>query len=620
MNIRVKLLVPLLLVAGCVLAIMHFIAFASLKQTLVVERVNGETRALTLVGLAIVPDLLASDLAKIYETLSEVEQEHPWWRSLTLTTPEGKQLYPLGKLVQTEAMTHLSVPVVGAGRSLGMLTVDLEENSLVAPAIAVLKQLELIVALILLFGTLAVVWQQNNSVIRPIKKLAKASHLLSEGDYDVTLPMASSDEIGKLVSAFKIMRDAVGSRESALRQSERWLEAVIDNSAEAILTLDDQGRIQSFNSAAERIFGAPASRAIGSNFDQLAPFVALGEVGSAEIEVARFDASQFPALITASRVSVGGQSMVVATIGDLTQRRQYERIRADQHAELERLVTERTVALKEAQREALQASRLASVGQLAAGIAHEINTPIQYIGDNLSFIQDATKNILPLLDEARKLACNSEHFSNGDPLIREYFDRVDQANLDFLINELPPAISQSLEGVAQVARIVLSMKEFSHPGTTQKSVVDLNRALENTVTVSRNTWKHIANMEARLDPKLPRVNCHPGEMNQVFLNLIINAAHAIDESGKPRPGKIIVETFNLGDFVEVRFSDNGTGVPDAIKDRIFDPFFTTKDLGKGTGQGLAICYDVVVVKHGGQILVGDSNGEGAVFTIRLPVA
>ena len=258
MNIRVKLLVPLLLVAGCVLAVMHFIAFASLKQMLVVERVNGETRALTLVGLAIVPDLLASDLAKIYETLSEVGQEHPWWRSLTLTTPEGKQLYPLGKPGQTEAMTHLSVPLVGAGRSLGMLTVDLEENSLVAPAIAVLQQLELIVALILLFGTLAVVWQQNKSVIRPIKKLATASHLLSEGDYDVTLPMPSSDEIGKLVSAFKIMRDAVGSREAALRQSERWLEAVIDNSAEAILTLDDQGRIQSFNSAAERIFGAPA--------------------------------------------------------------------------------------------------------------------------------------------------------------------------------------------------------------------------------------------------------------------------------------------------------------------------------------------------------------------------
>jgi signal transduction histidine kinase len=164
------------------------------------------------------------------------------------------------------------------------------------------------------------------------------------------------------------------------------------------------------------------------------------------------------------------------------------------------------------------------------------------------------------------------------------------------------------------------MKEFSHPGTTQKSTVDINRALENTVTVSRNTWKHIAKLEVKLDPKLPKVNCHPGEMNQVFLNLIINAAHAIDESGKPKPGKITVETLNFGDFVEVCFSDNGTGVPDAIKDRIFDPFFTTKDVGKGTGQGLAICYDVVVLKHGGQILVGGSNGEGAVFTIRLPVA
>lgn len=620
MNIRVKLLVPLLLVAGSILAVMHFIAFASLKQILVVERVNGEKRALTLVGLAIVPDLLASDLAKIYETLSEVGQNHPWWRSLTLTTPAGRQLYPLGRPERSEAMTRLSVPLDGAGRSLGMLTVNLEENSLVAPAFAVLQQLELMVALILLLGTLAVVWLQNNSVVRPMKKLAKASHLLSEGSYDVALPMSSGDEVGKLVRAFQIMRDAVGSREAALRQSERRLEAVIDNSAEAILSLDDQGRIVSFNNAAERIFGVPACRAIGSDVNQLVPFEGIVGAGGVEIEAVRFDASRFPALITASRVAVDGLTMVVATVGDLTQRRQYERIRADQHAELEHLVTERTAALKEAQREALQASRLASVGQLAAGIAHEINTPIQYIGDNLSFIQDASKNILPLLDEARKVASDLERYSSRDALVREYFERVKQANLDFLINELPPAISQSLEGVAQVARIVLSMKEFSHPGTTQKSVVDLNRALENTVTVSRNTWKHIADLETRLDPKLPRVNCHPGEMNQVFLNLIINAAHAIDESGRLKPGKITVETLSLGDFVEVRISDSGTGVPDDIKDRIFDPFFTTKDVGKGTGQGLAICYDVVVVKHGGQIIVGDSKEEGAEFTIRLPVA
>ncbi|MBI3445399.1 MAG: hypothetical protein HY055_08540 [Magnetospirillum sp.] len=275
-------------------------------------------------------------------------------------------------------------------------------------------------------------------------------------------------------------------------------------------------------------------------------------------------------------------------------------------------------AIKQAQREAMQASRLASVGQLAAGIAHEINTPIQYIGDNLGFIRSAAGEIVPILDSARALAKSSHH---GDlaPLAEEFDRRVEAASLDFLLEELPGAIEQSLDGVAQVARIVLSMKEFSHPGSTQKSAVDINRALDSTLTVSRSTWKHIAQVVTQFDPVLPMVYCHPGEMNQVFLNLIVNAAHAIEESGKPLPGTIRVSTRAEGDWVEIEVADSGTGIPEQIRERIFDPFFTTKVVGKGTGQGLSICYDVAVAKHGGQILVGGRPGEGAIFTLRLPI-
>lgn len=202
---------------------------------------------------------------------------------------------------------------------------------------------------------------------------------------------------------------------------------------------------------------------------------------------------------------------------------------------------------------------------------------------------------------------------------KDFASHYDGAGLDFLMEETLPAVAQSLEGVAQVARIVQSMKEFSHPGTSQKSAVDINRALDSTLMVCRNTWKHVAQVETRFDPALPLVNCHPGEMNQVFLNLIVNAAHAVEESGKPQPGAIIVETALCGDWVEIRISDTGTGISDDIIEHIFDPFFTTKEVGKGTGQGLAIGYDVVVTKHGGQILIGGKPGEGVVFTVRIPV-
>ena len=258
--------------------------------------------------------------------------------------------------------------------------------------------------------------------------------------------------------------------------------------------------------------------------------------------------------------------------------------------------------LKEAQTEALQASKLASVGQLAAGIAHEINTPIQYIGDNIRFLSGAFDQILPLVEDLAP--------EPAMPL----------SERDYLLGEIPKAIAQSLEGVGQVARIVLAMKDFSHPGGKEKVAADLNHALENTVTVSRNEWKLVAGMELDLDGDLPPAICLPGEMNQVFLNLVMNAVHAIEAKGGGKMGRIRLSTRRRDGMAEIRFEDDGVGMPAAVKQRIFDPFFTTKGIGKGTGQGLAICRDVVVTKHGGRILVDSEEGRGSVFTILLPLA
>ncbi len=276
-------------------------------------------------------------------------------------------------------------------------------------------------------------------------------------------------------------------------------------------------------------------------------------------------------------------------------------------------------AVKRVQQEALQSSRLASVGQLAAGIAHEINTPIQYIGDNLHYINDVSNSLATIVRHGRSLADAAAGLAALAGPVSEFERAWVAAKPDIMLEDMPSAVHESLDGVQQISRIVLSMKEFSHPGTSAKTMMDLNHALDSTITVSRNVWKHVAQLEKDFGT-LPLVLCYGGELNQVFLNLIVNAAHAIEGSGKPLPGRITIVTRHHGDRVTISVADSGTGVPDSIKDRIFDPFFTTKEIGKGTGQGLAICRDVVVSKHGGSLEVGGADGEGAVFTVHLPVA
>jgi PAS domain S-box-containing protein len=269
-----------------------------------------------------------------------------------------------------------------------------------------------------------------------------------------------------------------------------------------------------------------------------------------------------------------------------------------------------------------QAQKLESVGQLAAGIAHEINTPIQYIGDNIHFIEESFTALGGLLQDYKKLAAAVHSNTVTPEVLSAVESSIQKADLDYLSKEIPLAVQQSLQGVGHVSRIVNAMKEFSHPGSTEKEALDLNHAIEMTVTVARNEWKYVAEMVTDFAPALPPVPCLPGEFNQVILNLIINAAHAIGEVVKPvngSKGTIRISTRLDGAWVEIRISDTGTGIPEEIRDRIFDPFFTTKEVGKGTGQGLTIARSVIVDKHGGTLTFESEMGRGTTFIIRLPV-
>ena len=270
-----------------------------------------------------------------------------------------------------------------------------------------------------------------------------------------------------------------------------------------------------------------------------------------------------------------------------------------------------------------QAQKLEAIGQLAAGIAHEINTPTQFIGDNTTFLKDSWEPVARLLQMCRHMRqeATAKGAISTECLVE--FDRLsEQCDLAFLAEEIPRAIDQSLDGLQRVARIVRAMREFSYQGSDQMEAIDLNRAIETTITVAHAEWKHVAEVVTNLDVGLPPTTGLPGEIKQVILNLIVNAAHAIGDvvgDGPRGKGQITISTRKVDDGVEMTIADTGSGIPEAIRTRVFDPFFTTKPVGKGTGQGLSLAYATIVKKHHGRIWFDSKPREGTTFFVRLPL-
>lgn len=411
------------------------------------------------------------------------------------------------------------------------------------------------------------------------------------------------------------LKDITDRKESemALERSYREMEALVSGISSLIIGFSDSNRIVQWNKRAEELLGVRRQDAVGRSLEDLeAPWDQEGVrkamdqcraldaiVGLEALRYMRPDGREGFLGVTLHPLS--GEEfrhpLVLMTGADVTEKRLLEMQLA-------------------------QAQKLESIGQLAAGIAHEINTPIQYVGNNTRFMQEAFEALSGLCRLYGGLLETARETLPGLPLIPEIEERMEAIDLPYLDEEIPRAIRQTLDGVERVSRIVLSMKEFSHPGSDKKALADLNRALENTITVARNEWKYVADLEMDLDPALPPVPCVLGELNQVFLNVLVNAAQAIGEKvgdGSAGKGKIRISTRCVQGHAEIRISDTGPGIPQTIRDRVFDPFFTTKDPGKGTGQGLAISHTIVVRKHKGAIHVESEEGQGTTFVIRLPL-
>lgn len=414
--------------------------------------------------------------------------------------------------------------------------------------------------------------------------------------------------------------DAFNTMVDNLIEQTNTTEAIVSGAAEAILAIHPSGEIVSINPAGIRLFDGTAEELLGKSFQEL---VLLPQAGSSR-EQLRAICEQEP--IEVSAKSLTGRQLVVEVSGRVVQKAGGELIAVIVHDLSQRKHLEARLS---------HSSKLEAVGQLSAGIAHEINTPIQYIGENAKFLRRSFDQIERLLGLVKHLKSDSEASREQiDDSVAALREAAESTDLEFLCSEMPLAMEQSQQGAERVADIVRSMKTFSHPGAIEQVPVNLNESIQSTITVSRSEWKYVAELVTDFDDSLPEVTCLAGELNQVLLNMIVNAAHAIEQKSDAgdremkgvalgagnQLGTITISTQREDAWAIIKISDTGCGIPQHDADKIFEPFFTTKPAGKGTGQGLAIAHSVVVDRHSGAIRCQSEVGQGTTFTLRIPIA
>jgi PAS domain S-box-containing protein len=435
------------------------------------------------------------------------------------------------------------------------------------------------------------------------------------------LPFRNQD--GQLIGTFGISRDITVRKqaEEALRESESRFRSIFEGAHDAIMLFAD-GHFFDCNQKTLEMFCCTKEAFVRMSPGDISPPLqpdGRGSVAAAmehndevlshgscrfEWMHRRLDGTDFPAEVLLSAFDLCGKRVVQAAVRDITERKRHDEEKSEMETRLQ------------------LGQKLESVGRLAAGVAHEINTPTQYISDNMRFLITAVAQLKRTLESHRSLVDAASNCPECASAVEAVRVAETDNDIAYILGEIPRTLDQSIEGLNRISRIVSSLKEFSHPGGSDKSSADLNRAIETAIAVSRHEWKYVAEVATEFDPQLPSVLCVLDEINQAVLNLIINAAHAVGDANTRlgrKIGRIVVRTRQEKGWVIIEVEDTGTGIPPEIQHRIFEPFFTTKGIGKGTGQGLYIVRNVIMKGHGGRVDFTTEPGHGTIFRICLPL-
>ncbi len=414
------------------------------------------------------------------------------------------------------------------------------------------------------------------------------------------------------LEAFEKERNQV---EEELRESEEKYRMLVENQTDLVVKVDTEGTFLYVSSSYCEMFGKREEELMGKKFAPLVNDDGRGiNAKAAEslyrppytyyVEQRALTKDGWRCLAWADKTVLGGKNNLIAIVcvgRDLTQQKQAEEEREKLQAQL------------------YQSDKMASIGQLAAGVAHGINNPTAYVGSNLEILSNYQRDINRLISQYRKLVTNmKDNMAKGKKSTALSKQLVHilaleaEIGIDFILDDSPNLIKESREGTKLLKRIVGDLKDFAHPGKDSLEPADINRCLDLTLNVAWNQIKY--NAVVRKDyGDLPEVQCYPQQLNQVFMNLLVNAAQSIEEKGEIR-----IATRALDEQVEIKVSDTGVGIPEENLSKIFGSFFTTKEVGKGTGLGLNVAYNIIQ-KHKGTIEVESQLGKGTTFTVRIPV-
>jgi PAS domain S-box-containing protein len=623
-------------------------------QQMSAARRNLEDKAATyasLVSKETESGLAFDDRETVREIFEAVAQDKDV-RALGLYRADGRLLYSSGdfspgvevpprhaeqlRIGHAKSFVVATAPIVAKEGARGTLVVELDNQRLEAT-----RRHIALVAAVVGVGALALglvfALVIGRSLARRLKNLAQAAHAVACGELGgAALHDTSLDEVGQLVRGFETMRQnlqilVAHIRDAGTREKERLDVLVHERTSELHATMER------FRQLVENTLVVPwemDGETLGLTY--VSPQVA--KLYGYDIEALMLPGMLAQHVFPDDRERVRQTLLELAakeTPGDLelefrldTPNRGVVDIRAavssagrvEGEGAVLRGFNFDVTAQRKLELELRQAQKLESVGRLAAGVAHEINTPVQFVSDSVHFVREAMGELLDVAGKYRvacAAACDGRPVAELAAIARRAEEGSD---LPYLLENVPKALDRALEGLERVAVIVRAMKEFAHPDQKEMTLADVNQAIQSTVVIARNEYKYVADVELDLGD-LPHVKCHLGDLNQAVLNILVNGAHAIADVVKDsgERGRLGVRTRESGGTIEIAISDTGGGIPVEAQSRIFDPFFTTKEVGRGTGQGLAIARSVVCDKHGGELTFETTTGKGTTFRIRLPV-